>query len=172
MLPSRPWPGTPAPRTARLPPQVDPSGDTPGHRGANPTGADCQVCHVNSTDNHTTGTITFVGHPATWTDKTNAGFHAYEANKGLAKCQGCHGADLSGGSTGFSCAMCHDTALPAGVTSWKVNCVGCHGGTGNQTGAPPRATWGKSADAVRVGAHATHVAGTPAPRPSTATSAT
>jgi predicted CxxxxCH...CXXCH cytochrome family protein len=131
----------------------------PAIAAANPTGADCQVCHVNSTDNHTTGTITFVGHPAAWTDKTSAGFHAYEANKGLAKCQGCHGADLSGGSTGFSCAMCHDTALPAGVASWKVNCVGCHGGTGNQTGAPPRTTWGNSADAVRTGAHTTHVAG-------------
>jgi len=121
-----------------------------------PTSADCLGCHT-STTSHTGGTTTLVGHPVTWTDSTNAGFHAFEANKGLAKCQGCHGADLAGGVTGFSCALCHDTALPAGVTSWKVNCVMCHGGTGNQTGAPPKATWGNSADAVRVGAHATHV---------------
>ena len=77
--------------------------------------------------------------------------------RGSASCQGCHGADLTGGTTGFSCALCHDTASPAGVASWKVNCVMCHGGTGNQTGAPPKTTWGNSADTKRVGAHATHV---------------
>jgi predicted CxxxxCH...CXXCH cytochrome family protein len=36
----------------------------------------------------------------------------------------------------------------------------CHGGTDNQTGAPARATWGNAADAVRVGAHTSHVAAT------------
>jgi predicted CxxxxCH...CXXCH cytochrome family protein len=35
----------------------------------------------------------------------------------------------------------------------------CHGGTNDQTGAPPRTTWGNAADAVRVGAHARHLAG-------------
>jgi predicted CxxxxCH...CXXCH cytochrome family protein len=125
---------------------------------ASPTNADCLGCHT-STTSHTAGTVTLAGHPAAWTDQASPGFHALQANKGLGQCQGCHGADLTGGSTGFACALCHDTALPAGVASWKVNCVMCHGGTGNQTGAPPRTTWGNSADAIRTGAHATHVTG-------------
>jgi predicted CxxxxCH...CXXCH cytochrome family protein len=36
----------------------------------------------------------------------------------------------------------------------------CHGGTDSQTGAPPRTVWGRSSDAVRVGAHTSHLAGT------------
>jgi predicted CxxxxCH...CXXCH cytochrome family protein len=119
-----------------------------------PTGADCLGCHT--TGSHTSGTVTLIGHATSWMDQASAGFHAFEANKGLGKCQGCHAADLSGGKTGFSCGQCHDVAAPVAV-SWKVNCVMCHGGTGNQTGAPPKTTWGNSADAVRVGAHATHV---------------
>ena len=35
----------------------------------------------------------------------------------------------------------------------------CHGGTDNQTGAPPRTTWGQGADPVRVGAHTSHLSG-------------
>jgi predicted CxxxxCH...CXXCH cytochrome family protein len=120
-----------------------------------PTGADCLACHT--TGSHTTGAVTLVGHPVAWMDQASAGFHAFEANKGLGKCQSCHAADLSGGKTGFSCAQCHDVGLPVGVVSWKVNCVMCHGGTADRTGAPPKATWGNTADIVRVGAHATHV---------------
>jgi predicted CxxxxCH...CXXCH cytochrome family protein len=36
----------------------------------------------------------------------------------------------------------------------------CHGGGDDQTGAPPRATWGNAADPVRTGAHRAHVQGT------------
>jgi predicted CxxxxCH...CXXCH cytochrome family protein len=36
----------------------------------------------------------------------------------------------------------------------------CHGGTDNQTGAPPKTTWGNATDAVRVGTHTAHVAAT------------
>ncbi len=125
----------------------------------NPTSADCTGCHT-STTNHTGGTTTLVGHVPAWSDRTSPGFHAYEANKGLATCQGCHGTALTGLSTAVSCGQCHDAALPSGVASWKVNCVMCHGGSGNQTGAPPKATWGNLADTTRVGAHATHVTGT------------
>ena len=121
----------------------------------NPTGADCVTCHDMS--KHTTGTVTFAPHPATWMNQADPGFHAFSANKGLAACQGCHGQDLAGGITGVACAQCHDTALPTGVTTWKKNCVMCHGGTDNPTGAPPKATWGNSADLVRIGAHSAHV---------------
>jgi predicted CxxxxCH...CXXCH cytochrome family protein len=105
----------------------------------------CHPCGVKATS----------GHPAAWTDRTSAGFHAYSANAGLSTCQGCHGVALDGvgGSATTSCAQCH------GAT-WKTNCVMCHGGTDNQTGAPAKATWGNSADAVRVGTHTAHVAAT------------
>jgi predicted CxxxxCH...CXXCH cytochrome family protein len=124
---------------------------------ANATRSDCQACH--QTTGHTDGTVQLSGHPVAWMDQTNPGFHASSANQGLATCQGCHGADLTGGSAGVSCGSCHDSALPAGVTSWVRNCTMCHGGTDSQTGAPPKATWGNAGDPIRVGAHTRHLAG-------------
>ena len=100
-------------------------------------------------------------------------FHALGANAGLRACQDCHGADLTGGAAPTSCAQCHDVGLPAGIASWKVNCVMCHGGTDSQTGAPPVATWGNSGDAVRDRrAHPARAPGAPSPRRTTAASAT
>ncbi len=108
----------------------------------------CESCHP-------CGAKATTGHPASWTDRTSLGFHAYPANAGLSNCQGCHGAALDGvgGSAQTSCAQCHGS-------TWKTNCVMCHGGTDNQGGAPPRATWGNTGDAVRVGTHTAHVAAT------------
>jgi predicted CxxxxCH...CXXCH cytochrome family protein len=97
------------------------------------------------------------GHPADWMEPASAGFHALSVNAGLASCQGCHGADLGGGSVGVACGDCHDASLPPGVASWRVNCVMCHGGVDNGTGAPPRTTWGNSGDPTRVGAHTAHL---------------
>src|SRR5574341_756125 len=76
------------------------------------------------------------GHPASWMDTTSSGFHAFSANQGLGPCQLCHGQDLSGGFTGTACASCHNAGLPAGVSTWSKNCVMCHGGDQNGTGAP------------------------------------
>ena len=108
----------------------------------------CESCHP-------CGAKATSGHPATWTDRTSLGFHAYSANAGLSNCQGCHGVALDGvgGLARTSCAQCH------GAT-WKTNCVMCHGGTDNQSGAPPRTTWGNTTDAVRAGTHTAHVAAT------------
>jgi len=123
---------------------------------ASATRADCQGCHAMGS--HMGGTVALVNHGAAWMDRASAGFHAYSANQGLSSCQGCHGPDLSGGVTGFSCAQCHDSTGPSGPVSWRTNCVMCHGGTDSSTGAPPRATWGQAADPVRVGAHSKHLA--------------
>lgn len=124
---------------------------------ANATRADCTACHV--TTGHLDGVAQIVPHPAAWSDRASAGFHAAEANKGLAACTGCHGARLAGVGAVRGCGSCHDRNLPAGIASWDRNCTMCHGGTDSQTGAPPKATWGNAADAVRVGAHAKHGAG-------------
>ncbi len=123
---------------------------------ANATRADCEGCHVTSA--HMEGAVALVGHPAEFkTGTTSPQFHAFAANAGLTGCRGCHGQDLAGGGARASCGKCHDVGLPVGVASWKVNCVMCHGGTDGASGAPPVATWGNAADAVRVGAHTAHV---------------
>jgi predicted CxxxxCH...CXXCH cytochrome family protein len=134
----------------------------------------CEVCH--DTTGHTGGVIVLNGHGPTWIDKTSPGFHAYSADRGLASCKACHGPDLSGGATAPvptnapACGSCHDQALPPGVASWKVNCLMCHGGKDNATGAPPGALWGYAGDPargggtvddVRVGAHTAHVTAGP-----------
>ena len=128
----------------------------------------CSTCHADTITAsgqlvaqggaHVNGRVDIGGgHPAAWMEPGSSGFHAFAADAGLASCQGCHGADLGGGSIGVGCGQCHDAGLPAGVASWKVNCVMCHGGTDNGSGAPPRATWGNAGDATRVGAHTAHV---------------
>jgi predicted CxxxxCH...CXXCH cytochrome family protein len=122
-----------------------------------PTRDDCLACHDVSA--HTTGAVIVVGHNDAWRDPTSPGFHAYSANVGLGPCMTCHGTDLSGGPANVACSLCHDASLPPGITTWKQNCTMCHGGTDNQTGAPPRTTWGKSAELVRVGAHSVHIQG-------------
>lgn len=123
---------------------------------ANATRADCQACHLLG--DHTGGTVAVTGHSPAWSDETSAGFHAASANADLASCRGCHGQDLAGTAVATACARCHDVGLPAGVASWKVSCVMCHGGVDLPgVGAPPKATWGNSADAVRIGAHTTHL---------------
>jgi predicted CxxxxCH...CXXCH cytochrome family protein len=141
----------------------------PPHLAAPGDPARCNACHPDTVDasgaivaggKHANGqTEVTATHPGSWLDTASPGFHAYSANAGLATCQACHGQDLGGGFTGVACAQCHDLALPPGVPSWKTNCVMCHGGVDNQTGAPPRTTWGMAGDPIRVGAHTSHVAG-------------
>jgi hypothetical protein len=94
------------------------------------------------------------GHPAAFKDPASSEFHANSANRGLSSCQGCHGQALDGvgGSTTVSCATaaCHGAGF-------ATRCTMCHGGVANQTGAPPKATWGQGADPLRTGAHTKHV---------------
>ncbi len=124
----------------------------------------CRTCHPFSGATHVDGRLGVLGHDAAWVDPASPSFHAFSANRAVAGCQACHGADLSGGFAGVACASCHDGGVHGGVTvvAFQVggspNCVACHGGADDQGGAPPRATWGNAGDAVRVGAHSTHVA--------------
>ena len=142
--------------------------------GSHPASSACGSCHAGydatsvNRDTHVNGVLDVTGgggHAASWMDASSPEFHAFSADRGLSACQGCHGATLEGGFTGVACASCHDRQLPAGVTSWIRNCVMCHGGGNDGTGAPPRTIWGQQADTVRVGAHAAHLAGGPLARP-------
>ncbi|GEJ57085.1 CxxxxCH/CxxCH domain c-type cytochrome [Anaeromyxobacter diazotrophicus] len=117
----------------------------------------CLGCHDQS--QHTSGKVKLRAHEPAWMAQTDPSFHAFSANRGLAACEDCHGRDLTGGASGVACASCHDANLPAGVTTWAKNCTMCHGGQNDASGAPPRTTWGKDADLVRVGAHAPHAGG-------------
>ncbi len=76
-------------------------------------------------------------HPAGFSD---ASVHGPEMELQRQDCRGCHGSDLKGGTTsalkGPSCDGCHSGATP---TSWRSNCIFCHGGgNGDTRGMPPR----------------------------------
>lgn len=124
----------------------------------------CSVCHSDSitaggqlipapAGQHLDGSVSASGgHVAGWMDTGSAGFHAFSVARGLGSCRGCHGQDLGGGISGVGCASCHGE-------TWQTNCVMCHGGELDTTGAPPKTIWGYEGDPVRVGAHAAHVNG-------------
>ena len=131
-----------------------------------PTAAltDCVGCHPDTMNadgtvippaqggKHLDGIVEAQGHPASWMNQADPGFHAYSADANIAACQGCHGAQLDGGSAKLPCASCHN-----GTTANAYNCTGCHGGGDNQTGAPPRGIWGAQTDPGAIGAHTAHV---------------
>lgn len=85
-------------------------------------------------------------HPSNWFQD-----HRLATSLGQSDCRTCHGSDLAGGAVGVSCDTCH-------TAGWRSNCLYCHGGTDNQTGAPPVDLRGRSATSnSTVGAHTTHV---------------
>jgi len=77
--------------------------------------------------------------------------HGLEAKTQVQACADCHGADLTGTDAALSCDSCHPS-------SWRTDCVFCHGGEDNTTGAPPLEISGLSegAEAPFV-AHSAHV---------------
>jgi predicted CxxxxCH...CXXCH cytochrome family protein len=134
--------------------------------------AGCHDCHPKTIDaagamippasggKHLNGLIDG-GHLPSWSDPASSEFHAYSANRGLSSCQLCHGQALEGLGDAPACADCH----AAGGTAPALTCTGCHGGLDDQTGAPPKATWGNRTDAVRIGAHTSHVGTNPVSSP-------
>ena len=78
--------------------------------------------------------------------------HGLDAKMGVLACNtaSCHGADLKGGGSGVSCDTCH-------TAGWTTNCVFCHGGTNEPSGAPPRDLDGNtSLTALTFPAHGPH----------------
>ncbi len=78
--------------------------------------------------NGTVDTSTTGGHHPPGFD--DPAVHGPEATCQTETCTECHGDDLSGGTSGVSCDSCH-------ASGWRTDCVYCHGGTDNTTGAPP-----------------------------------
>ena len=88
-------------------------------------------------------------------DRANKSFHGGElrANKySLDTCKGCHGSDLSGGSSKKPCATCHT----GGVTA----CGTCHGSAASGGAPGPDLSWNLDISKVTVGLHAVHLSGT------------
>jgi len=67
-------------------------------------------------------------HPSDWERPQEHGISFFENRHA---CDPCHGQDLTGGTSNVSCDRCHQS-------SWKEDCMFCHGGESNQTGAPPK----------------------------------
>ena len=64
-------------------------------------------------------------------DQANPDVHGLDARLQVEACASCHGADLTGAGDALSCDSCH-------AEGWRTDCTFCHGGTDNETGAPPR----------------------------------
>ncbi len=124
-----------------------------------PQMSDCSACHgavvaandttIIAANLHINGTVEATSyHPTNWDLPTQHGA-SFNAS-GASACTSCHGADLTGGTSGVSCESCHG--------GWKTNCTFCHGGTSNTTGAPPAGVDGETSRTVlQVGAHTEHV---------------
>lgn len=67
-------------------------------------------------------------HPA---DFAAAAIHGPATKLHAEDCRECHGDDLAGGTSMISCDSCHSPG-------WRTDCVFCHGGGLDSTGAPPR----------------------------------
>lgn len=80
-----------------------------------------------------------------------ADVHGLEAKMQSQDCRACHGADLTGGTSNVSCDSCH-------TQGWRKDCLFCHGGTDNDTGAPPEELDGQTdPQLLRFRAHTAHV---------------
>ena len=87
-------------------------------------------------------------HPEGYDDPTA---HGEDAKQQAEACVDCHGESLEGQGQALSCDTCH----PAG---WRTDCTFCHGGTDNQTGAPPVDISGlDEGDDSRFAPHSAHV---------------
>lgn len=61
--------------------------------------------------------------------------HGLSLRQGELDCRLCHGMDLTGSDREPSCDICH---TPADPRAWRTDCVFCHGGVENPSGAPPK----------------------------------
>ncbi|MCC6747239.1 MAG: CxxxxCH/CxxCH domain-containing protein [Deltaproteobacteria bacterium] len=123
-----------------------------------PANGACSVCHGQVVDAarkiiapllHVNGKVeSQSSHPAGYKEGNVHG-PDYFANPASCATASCHGTSLDG-AAGTSCNSCH--------ANWKTNCIFCHGGTDNRTGAPPASVSGQTLKSVPgVGAHTRHL---------------
>ncbi len=86
--------------------------------------------------------------------------HGPDTNNLVEDCMPCHGDDYRGMSGAFpetevNCDDCHE-----GLEEWRTNCIYCHGGEEDESGAPPREVNGEAGDPTTTysfQAHTVHV---------------
>ena len=89
--------------------------------------------------------LTNVSHPDNWNKKDSENFHGTKViAAGYMSCKSCHGDDLKGGKTDYSCFQCHQTYPHPDEWNYITNskfhgayitannsntdyCKGCHG---------------------------------------------
>jgi predicted CxxxxCH...CXXCH cytochrome family protein len=138
--------------------QCDSCHGTPPPQKHNASDTQCNTCHAAVVDKnrkiiapklHIDGKVNATGGHATGYKDPKV--HGPDFYKDPKSCGACHGTDLKGGSAA-GCDSCHKQS------NWLTSCVYCHGGTNNQTGAPPADVAGKTAiSAPGVGRHTSHV---------------
>lgn len=90
-------------------------------------------------------------HPEGWVFPNQHGLATLE---GQSDCRICHGEQLQGNNAAVSCDLCHSAMDPG----WRSNCLFCHGGGDNSSGAPPVDLHDQSATSlITVGAHSVHL---------------
>lgn len=125
-----------------------------------PNNPACQDCHgdvvgpgmvITNTALHVDGILQVTAvHPSGYNQPTQHGADFNAGGPSSCNGSGCHGAALTGGGSGVACTDCH--------ANWQTDCTFCHGGTDNNTGAPPVSLLDEVARTVRaVGAHTAHV---------------
>ena len=124
----------------------------------------CRNCHGYHYDGGTSDVSCYSSechsvypHPKDFANPTSPNFHEQlmpEINWNLMECQTCHGADYAGmGTPEKNCLSCHKSQ------GGPEACNTCHGSQNNA--APPEDLEGNtSTNALGVGAHQPHVAGT------------
>lgn len=95
-------------------------------------------------------------HPDGWLSKPSPNFHGIFIREQIAwdlsNCQQCHGTDYAGGAVNSSCLPCHEET--------PEDCIVCHGGVENLTGAPPLDIDDNvNVSARGVGTHTAHLEG-------------
>jgi predicted CxxxxCH...CXXCH cytochrome family protein len=123
----------------------------------------CYYCHEESvtvadtinlsSSTHIDGTVqaSDKSHPENWDEPAE---HSYSFYDNPLDCKICHGNDYNGGISGISCDDCHTDE----TSSWRTLCTFCHGGSDNQTGAPPFGVHEETETSLAVvGAHTKHV---------------
>jgi len=103
------------------------SGTTSGTTGSGGSSGTSGTSGTTATSGSTTGGTTATYHPKGYSADE---VHGLDAKLGSDDCTSCHGADLTGDGAAVSCDTCHSS-------DWRTDCVFCHGGTDNETGAPP-----------------------------------
>lgn len=109
-------------------------------RGDHPTSDTCSACHntVDQDNNfvlpnkHIDGIVNGTGDDDAVGGSHGDGYedpseHGMDAKLQVADCRTCHGADLSGGTTGVNCDSCH-------AENWRTDCIFCHGAVVNAAG--------------------------------------